>query len=115
MRRAASVFSVGLVCPAVEESVRFFAAVDPRVMHGPAAVRALEKPGEDLRRTASLFPTTVVDLHLYSIKDVFGDNRLMRVLDSDPLLRRVANMLLALVGDLRLLIVDGVPDVGLAR
>ena len=113
--RAAPALSVELVCSAVVEPVRLLIPIDSRVMHGLAAVRALEKPCEDLGSSVPLASASVVDLLLYPVKDILGNDGLVRVLDPDPLLRRVANVLFALVGDLRLLVVDGVPDIGLAR
>ena len=80
--------------------------------HRPSAVRTLYQTGEDLRGSVLLLSAAVGDLFLHLFKDLRRDNGFVGILYSEPFLLRLAYLFLVLVGDVGLLVVYAVADVG---
>lgn len=80
--------------------------------HRPSAICTFYKPGEDLRGSVLLLSAAAGDLFLHLLKDFLRDNGFMGVLHSEPFLLRLAYLFLVLVGNVGLLVVYAVSDIG---
>ena len=80
--------------------------------HRPSAVRTLHQTGEDLCGSILLLSAAAGDLFLHLFKDFLGDNSFVGVLHSKPFLLRLAYLFLILVGNVDLLVVYAVADIG---
>lgn len=69
----------------------------PAKSHRPSAVSTFEQTGKDLGRSILLHPASGGNLLLHLVKQIPGDNRFMRVLDSNPFFLRILNDLLVFV------------------
>ena len=93
-------------------AVRCFVLIVCPEAHRPSAVCTFHKTGKDLRGSVLLLSAAAGDLFLHLLKDFLGDNSFVGVLHSEPFLLRLAYLFLVLVGDVGLLVVYAVADVG---
>ena len=100
------------VCGAVKITVRIFILLIRTETHRPSAVSTSDKSGKDLRGSILHFTSAVFDLFLHLTEDIFFNDALMRVLNPNPFLFRLADALFVFVGNIGLLVVDAVADIG---
>ena len=93
-------------------TVRCFVLTILTVSKRPATVCAFYKTGENLRCTIFLLSSARSNLVLHMIENIFGNYGFVRVFNTNPFFFRLADFLFVLVGNIRLLVVDAVTDVG---
>ena len=93
-------------------AVRFLVLVIRTEAHRPSAVRTLHQTGEDLRGSVLLLSAAAGDLFLHLLKDFLGDNGFVSIFYPKPFLLRLAYLFLVLVGNVGLLVVYAVTDLG---
>ena len=80
--------------------------------HRPSAVCTLHQTGEDLRGSVLLLSAAAGDLFLHLFKDFLGNDSFVGIFYPQPFFRGLSHLFLVLVGNIALLVVNAVADIG---
>src|SRR5699024_7148118 len=100
------------VVAAMVVSIGLFVLLVHAKRQRPAAVCTLHQPGKDLCRTVFLLAAARLNQLLHPVKDVLTDKGFMGIFHTNPFLFRLADLFLVLIGDIGLLVVDAVANIG---